>query len=643
MATITSNSLSGQHWQAWHDTVKTQLTPSVGAQLAETYAQAAANQGRQMYDDSISKGMGEQQAAAIGLGWVNTYVDQHVPAQPSAPPDPNGSDDTTEVTTDDVKNAVDQYRSGVTNANATYQEISNYKPSPTANQTFTPVTAGQLGASQAKASSYVAAQAKAQGYTADQSAAPDQVQGSTVSLADRLQAARQDRTTVASTNLDTSQNDQSRALQLGGVSALQDTAAGGGTGGALAAARLKAAITKSGQQANGIINGATGSDRHALRLQQLRTAGDQNLAAASSENQNDLANQLTAQGQVVGAGTAVRGQDVDVAAKQADLAQQVKLAQSTLDAAKASGDQSAINAANQKMADLDQQTKEFNASNVTDVSKTNVQNKTQNQQFNAGQTNAAKAQTSQLQTSTNVSNAASTSAASKDSADNATSTSVSNAAQANDVGAKNLDRKVQVGESNNTQGLAAQGQTETQRVANENLKMAAQQAITQNAQGELNEAQREAGLKQAQEQMALAEAAFKAARDDAARAQANEDRSFWSKAASSFLTAGTTVAAAAITASDRNVKENIRKVSPKDLEALTKAVSKSLATYRYKKGKGLQEGEQAGVMVQDLEKTRLGKAVVGHTSDGTKGVNYGQLATLLAAATIKSRKSRKTA
>ena len=71
---------------------------------------------------------------------------------------------------------------------------------------------------------------------------------------------------------------------------------------------------------------------------------------------------LQAQGQLASALQGVRGQDVDVAAKKAALEQERKNLQAQLDQARAAGDQNAINAAQTKMAELDQRTREFNAS-----------------------------------------------------------------------------------------------------------------------------------------------------------------------------------------------------------------------------------------------------------------------------------------
>jgi hypothetical protein len=101
---------------------------------------------------------------------------------------------------------------------------------------------------------------------------------------------------------------------------------------------------------------------------------------------------------------------------------------------------------------------------------------------------------------------------------------------------------------------------------------------------------------------------------------------------------GAAAAPGAVATSDVRAKENIEPVKQGDLNELAQAVRKSLATWNYKRAEDGPAGERAGPMAQDLEKTRLGRTVVSERPDGVKQVNQAQLATLLAAATVKARK-----
>ena len=175
-------------------------------------------------------------------------------------------------------------------------------------------------------------------------------------------------------------------------------------------------------------------------------------------------------------------------------------------------------------------------------------------------------------------------------------------------------------------GLEVSRLTEEQRVANERLKLDASKAAQDAGQGLLTENARQEQLAFAREQLRVA--------------QSQADRQFWGNMISSLISGVATVGAAAAmpATSDRRAKENIRPVKDADLSELAQAVRKSLATWNYKQESDGPSGERAGPMAQDLEKTRLGRAVTSERDDGTKQVDYAQLATLLAAATVKHRK-----
>lgn len=264
-------------------------------------------------------------------------------------------------------------------------------------------------------------------------------------------------------------------------------------------------------------------------------------------------------------------------AKVAELDTQRKQLQAQLDQARAANDQAAINTITQKMADIDQET--------------------------------AKA----------------------------------NQAAENTVRGENANRSVTTQTTNNTQALQAQDQDEKQRVEATKLRLDAQKALEASGQGLLNESERQAKLAQFQQQMDIAERelaeAIRSNRKQEEIAQKQANRQFWGQMIASLVGGATTVGAAAVTKSDKRAKEDIEPAGDADLDALANAVAKSVATFKYKRGEG-PAGEHAGVMAQDLERTRLGSAVVSETDDGSKGVDYGALATLLAAAVIKSRKHR---
>jgi len=172
-------------------------------------------------------------------------------------------------------------------------------------------------------------------------------------------------------------------------------------------------------------------------------------------------------------------------------------------------------------------------------------------------------------------------------------------------------------------GLEVSRLTEEQRVGNERLKLDASKAAQDAAQGLLTENARQEQLAFAREQLRIA--------------ASQADRQFWGQLISSLLSGGAAVGAAAVT-SDLRMKENIEPVRQGDLNQLARAVRDSLATWTYKQGRGEPEGEHAGPMAQDLEKTRLGRTLVRERADGVKQVDMTRLATLLAAATVRARK-----
>lgn len=429
--------------------------------------------------------------------------------------------------------ALQQYRDAIAKSNAQYDEILNYKPNPTANDTFHAVTAPQVTAQQAVASGYTPATAKTVGYSPTD-AATATTTAAQVSPSARLKAALQDQTTVQGTGLDTGQSDQSRQLQLGALGSLQDTAAGGGAGADLAAARTRQLLAQSGAQANGLVQQARGNERRGARLSAILSSGANNLAGETQIQAQNASDRLAAQQAVVGATQGIRSTDVTQATTKAQLDQQRNTLQAQLDSAKASNDQNAINAIQTKMADLDAQQQQFNATSSNTVGLANTAATNQGNQFNATQRTTAAQKLADATNQGEQFNATQENAAGSQLAGAQTAVSQSNTAQGNTVATGNADRTVQTGESNNTQGLAAQATGEQQRVANENLKLQASAAAQQAAKGLLDENGRQQTLALAQAQLKLA--------------QTQADRQFWGNLVSSLLSGATAVGAAALTA-----------------------------------------------------------------------------------------------
>lgn len=286
------------------------------------------------------------------------------------------------------------------------------------------------------------------------------VQGQTIGAPDLGPAARQALTTVEETNFDTGAGNQARDIQLANLADLQATAEGRGAGQQAALARMRLALQRSGQQASGLIQQARGAERRGLRRGELLRRGEAALAAETANQAQNAAERQTAQAAVGNQAGQIRTADVDVENKRATFEARRKELQAQLDSARASNDQDAINDFTKKLADLDIETKKFNA----------------------GQTQSADT--------------------------------------------SNADRDVEVAKTN------AQLYQDDQR-----LKIEADKAKRDAAQGLLNEAQRQEAIRQANQMQARWEAEFRAARTDADRKHAQEKVQFWAGVASNLLTA----------------------------------------------------------------------------------------------------------
>jgi len=71
-----------------------------------------------------------------------------------------------------------------------------------------------------------------------------------------------------------------------------------------------------------------------------------------------------------------------------------------------------------------------------------------------------------------------------------------------------------------------------------------------------------------------------------------------------------TGAGAALMMSDENLKKDIKKASPKDLEDFAVKLKASKFKYKQPNGESYQDGEVTGIMAQDLEKSKIGKDMI---------------------------------
>jgi hypothetical protein len=100
-----------------------------------------------------------------------------------------------------------------------------------------------------------------------------------------------------------------------------------------------------------------------------------------------------------------------------------------------------------------------------------------------------------------------------------------------------------------------------------------------------------------------------------AQAENNSNNgSLWASLANTIGNTAGMLGGAKILASDKNVKENIKKIGEKD--------GYNWYSYNYKKGLGLPEGKQQGVIAQEVEKKNPDAVI---NIDGIKHVDYSKL------------------
>lgn len=92
-----------------------------------------------------------------------------------------------------------------------------------------------------------------------------------------------------------------------------------------------------------------------------------------------------------------------------------------------------------------------------------------------------------------------------------------------------------------------------------------------------------------------------------------------------------------IQTSDERIKSNVSAVPDDELGHFANKVAESIFSYN----KAGAPNREAGTMAQDVASAGpLGQEVTGEVSPGTMGVDYGRLATLMAAAALRSKKDR---
>lgn len=568
------------------------------------------------------------------------------------------------VTDADRAKALNQYREGIDQGQQVRQDIvSNPINDPNARNTFTPVETRDVKAALTRAPDEVIAErvrlgekpiavtatAKGQTQVTDAQAA-GVIDTERLTPAQRLQAAQQTATTVQGTGLDTSETSQSRAVGDQAIKDLQETAAGRGAGQLAAEQRAKAQLGQVASAAQGLARTARGADRKAALVAaqgQVAEAGARTVSElAAKEAEGRQAAQVAVGTQAL----QTRATDLAVAAKKADLEAQRNQLQAQLDAARARGDADAENQVRAKMADLDQQVQALNAQSANAAKEAAAGRSTAVSVTNAGAKNTAAESAAERQTRVSQQNALSQTGNNQQQADRellaatgnanrGTDTSKFNvgtsqqaqefnAGQKNTTATGNADRFVGTQTANNQQGLAANVAGSQQDIAQADLRLRAQKAIEDSAKGLLDENERQNQIAIAREQLAIAKQ-----RND------REGEKDWFDKLSALVTgAGKLAAGIGTLTSDPRAKENVEQVTPKDVEALRKAMRDSMSLYTYKPGRGEPEGPQVSPMADAVAATKLGKALTRQGPDGLLKLDLGRATSVLAAFNVGEKK-----
>jgi hypothetical protein len=437
MPTVQPANDSARVWFEWHDRAVAEMTPKMGAQIAEANAQNVALVAQRTYDYHKSRGLGHDEAKTFADQWGQGKLDEFV----------NGFSPETKAVLEESKRRSEMRANGeIPGTIAGQGKVTGLDIEgavDTFRQAFDPARGDPYrGILEGKAPQIEERNAAA----------------TTIRPTELGDAAMQGAVKVSGTGFNAEIDDQARKRQINNLNDLEATARGEGAGQQAALARMRLALQRSGQQASGMIQQARGYERRGLRRAELLRRGE---AAVQAETQNQAQNaqeRQTAQAQVGTQAGAIRTTDVDAESKRAEFTARRNELQANLDSARAANDQNAINDFTKKLADLQSEEKQFNATQRQDISKSNA------------------------------------------------------------------DRSVEVQSKN------ADLYQEDQRV-----KIDADKAKRDAAQGLLTEAQRQEQIRIAQQMQKRWEIEYRDARDDAARARAQDKVQFWAGLAAQFL------------------------------------------------------------------------------------------------------------
>ena len=378
-----------------------------------------------------------------------------------------------------------------------------------------------------------------------------------------------------------------------------------------AAAMYGAALQKIGGQQLGIANQARGADRAGARREAMLGMGSQGMLAADAAAAESAREEQAKRAAVIQGLAGLRGQDTDVATRQADIfanAAQTDAGNFTrvsesqaarADAAalererlRLQGRQTEIQGGLAQQGNLGTLAA-GDANRDTDVSTTNADLKTGAAKYGADATNTAEGNFANALTAKNAYGAG------------------ARVAQ----GAANTDRQ------NRPEEIYTKAVNDAS-VQNKANDLSVQQLRVSGTAGSLGQGNTAAGT-----MMQGAGIQVGADTEDANRSMKNT---------AGLIGAGGAIGSSAVTAfSDERVKEDIRPISDDDLMDFARKVH--AVSFRYKPGTEDGGAEQhAGVLAQDLEKTRIGKSLVSEDPNGIRQVDYMGLTGLLAAAATKA-------
>lgn len=506
--------------------------------------------------------------------------------------------------------------------------------------------------------------------------------------AERVAAAQADRTVLGPTALadrtaiapvtladqtaiDRGDSDEIRRLQLGSIQGLQGAI--DGTDPSVAAIMLRQATDRNAANQFALAASASGQNSgNALRQAQINAA-ELNQQAIGQQALLRAQEIATARGQMVGALQGTRESDIGLAGQQANLTQQIKLAnagftntqnmtQAQLDQAIQLANAGFKNTATTTQAQLDAAQKALNVSQMNAVntanadrglaaSTTNAQLAQQVELANAGAQNNTSQVNAQLANATGIANAGNQTQASVATANNQTSannTSASLAAAIAQSNARNqldlqttqakLAQEASLANAANalsadtTNSTLAQalnvynaGQANAAATTNANnltgvsQSNAANQVSTnsQNITGQQNTA---SNTLRAQEIAAQAAAAAASAQSQAISANAAARNANTSAAAQTWQqNVDTAKGIYTIATSDERAKKNTR-AADSDTQDLLRALRAVNFEYKNPSAPGSAPGPQFGILAQDLERSAAGKTLVRETPYG-KGVD----------------------